>query len=222
MRSIHLVTGSVVYSFGGAPLGDGAAPEAALTLAPSGVLYGTTASGGSEAGSQGGGGTLYDLTVGKKGATSYASLFAFPFNPSNSQFYDGAEPEGTLAIDKDGNIYGTAYLGGTYSSSYGYGAGVVFKYASSGLTVLHAFTGGRDGASPSAGLTLKDDTLYGTTEYGGNDGAACPTQAGCGTMFQSSTSGSHYKVLHRFLGLTVRTPVAVASRSSARRSTAAR
>jgi len=48
------------------------------------------------------------------------------------------------------------------------------------LTVLHSFSGGGDGDSPSAGLTMdKAGNLYGTTEYGA---------AGNGTVFKLSLS----------------------------------
>jgi hypothetical protein len=50
------------------------------------------------------------------------------------------------------------------------------------LTVLHSFTGGRDGASPLAGLTTDEGgNLYGTTNKGG---------AGYGTVFKLGHSGS--------------------------------
>src|SRR5450759_2695040 len=50
------------------------------------------------------------------------------------------------------------------------------------FSVLHSFTGGQDGANPSAGLTM-DGTgnLYGTTYDGGN---------GYGTAFKLRYSGS--------------------------------
>ncbi len=50
------------------------------------------------------------------------------------------------------------------------------------LTVLHSFTGARDGANPAAGLTMDaTGNLYGTTENGG---------AGYGTVFKLSHSNS--------------------------------
>jgi uncharacterized repeat protein (TIGR03803 family) len=50
------------------------------------------------------------------------------------------------------------------------------------LTVLHSFTGGRDGANPAAGLTMDaGGNLYGTTKNGG---------AGYGTVFKLSHSNS--------------------------------
>jgi hypothetical protein len=49
-------------------------------------------------------------------------------------------------------------------------------------TVLHSFTGGSDGSSPVAGLTMDDSgNFYGTAEVGG---AACYTRYTCGVVFK--------------------------------------
>lgn len=69
------------------------------------------------------------------------------------------------------------------------------------FSVLHAFTGGADGANPGAGLTI--DTggrLYGTTEQGGNASEGCaPT---CGTVFRIARSGAGWYLspLYEFHG----------------------
>jgi len=64
------------------------------------------------------------------------------------------------------------------------------------FTVLHAFTGSPDGASPEAAL-LRDKAgdLYGTTFYGGD--ITC--NQGCGTIFKIDTRGKE-TVLYRFRG----------------------
>jgi uncharacterized repeat protein (TIGR03803 family) len=49
-------------------------------------------------------------------------------------------------------------------------------------TVLHAFTGGKDGASPAAGLVWSGGNLYGTTAYGGEYGG--------GTLFVTYANGN--------------------------------
>lgn len=57
------------------------------------------------------------------------------------------------------------------------------------VTVLHAFTGGMDGAYPEAGL-IQDEAgnLYGTTYEGGGTGCHDPIIGldgyGCGTVFK--------------------------------------
>ena len=53
------------------------------------------------------------------------------------------------------------------------------------FTVIHNFTGGQDGASPNAGLTIDAaGNLYGTTENGG--------RAGFGTVFKLEHKGSSW------------------------------
>jgi uncharacterized repeat protein (TIGR03803 family) len=64
------------------------------------------------------------------------------------------------------------------------------------LTILHNFTGGRDGANPMAGLTLNAaGGLYGTTIAGGANGL--------GTVFQLVRSGDTWELhsLYAFNGL---------------------
>ncbi len=57
------------------------------------------------------------------------------------------------------------------------------------LTVLHNFTGGADGASPYAGLTIDAaGNLYGTANSGGYTGGYCGS--GCGTVFKLTHHGS--------------------------------
>lgn len=100
---------------------------------------------------------------------------------------DGGQPIAGLVADKAGNLYGTAYYGGTA------GYGVVFKLDTHGAeTVLHNFTGTPDGAYPYAGLIRgANGNLYGTTRYGG--------KFGWGTVFRVNASGKE-KVLYNFSG----------------------
>jgi len=114
---------------------------------------------------------------------------------------DGLWPGGTLVIDADGNLYGTAYQGGTYTSvpdCGAYGCGIVFELARNpggGHTekVLHSFSG-TDGCFPLAGLTMDAaGNLYGTAGGCG--------QYGGGTAFELSPNaagGWTRKVLHHF------------------------
>src|SRR5229473_950007 len=77
---------------------------------------------------------------------------------------DGALPRASLIHATDGNFYGTTFSGGATSS------GTVFKMTPGGtVTVLHAFTGGTDGALPFAALIqATDGNFYGTTNGGGS------------------------------------------------------
>ena len=60
------------------------------------------------------------------------------------------------------------------------------------FSVIHQFSGGQDGASPDAGLTMDAaGSLYGTASSGGDTGGNCATdQGGCGTVFKLAHKGS--------------------------------
>ena len=66
---------------------------------------------------------------------------------------------------------------------------ISMSYAQS-FTVIHNFTGGPDGGTPLAGLTIdRAGNLYGTTVYGGNNQDHC-FGIGCGTVFKLARRGS--------------------------------
>jgi uncharacterized repeat protein (TIGR03803 family) len=70
------------------------------------------------------------------------------------------------------------------------------------FTVLHTFTGGNDGALPSAGVTLDAaGNVYGTASAGGSPGGNCGAQ-GCGTVFRLKRTGSAWVLnpLYTFTG----------------------
>ena len=70
------------------------------------------------------------------------------------------------------------------------------------FTVIHAFSGGVDGATPYAGLTMDQAAnLYGTASGGGNTGGNCG-RVGCGTVFKLKHVGSGWVLesLYTFLG----------------------
>ena len=75
---------------------------------------------------------------------------------------------------------------------------------SSNFTVIHTFTGGKDGSYPYAGLVIDEKgNLYGTANQGGNEYGSCPpANDGCGTVFQMahSKSGWSFRPLYLFLG----------------------
>jgi uncharacterized repeat protein (TIGR03803 family) len=112
---------------------------------------------------------------------------------------DGADPRAAL-IDVNGTLYGTTFQGGG-SACYKYqGCGTVFSVTPSGHeTVLHAFTGGSDGAGPRAALIDVNGALYGTTFHGGDSKCRNYTGVGCGTVFSITPSGAE-NVLHTFTG----------------------
>lgn len=176
---------TVLHSFTGGS--DGAAPAEALIQDQTGNLYGITGSGGPS-----GWGTVFKLDT----AGNESILYGF------SGGTDGGGPSGPLIRDKDGNLYGVTDFGGNLSycrqGEYN-GCGVVFKLDTTGKeTVLHAFTGGSDGAFP-AGRLVRDDTgnLYGATSFGGSL-TAC-YGGGCGTVFKVDPNGKE-TVLYAFPG----------------------
>ena len=131
---------TTLHPFGGS--GDGAHPQADLTLDPTGtILYGTTAYGGSSTGSSGCG-TVF--TISTSGA-AFQTLHTFSCS-------DGAYPTGTLILDSLGNVYGTTAYGGSSQ------AGNVFELTPPpqgstqwSLSQLYVFAGGADGANRSRG-----------------------------------------------------------------------
>jgi len=72
------------------------------------------------------------------------------------------------------------------------------------FTVLHEFTGGQDGDTPSSGLTLdRGGNVYGTTTFGANQSCL----GGCGTVFRVSRAGT-FSTLYRFHGSDGDAPLA--------------
>ncbi len=149
---------TVLYSFGINGLSDGGYPWAGLIFDAAGNLYGTTFYGGTY-----NRGTVFELTPMSGGGWTETVLHSF--NPNNGT--DGFNPYAGLIFDAAGNLYGTAYYGGSY------GGGTVFELtpaAGGGWTetVLRSFGNGTDGFWPYAGLIFDHaGNLYGTTEYGG-------------------------------------------------------
>ncbi|HEY6764246.1 MAG TPA: choice-of-anchor tandem repeat GloVer-containing protein, partial [Candidatus Sulfotelmatobacter sp.] len=154
----------VLYSFSGA---DGAFPYSGATFDALGNLYGETYS-GLGAGSRG---TVFRLSPTSSGPWTETILHGFSGD-------DVSYPGGGLVFDKAGNLYGTTQ-GTASSSNCPPSCGSAFELSpnSDGTwteTILHAFTGGVDGAAPYAGLVLDGSgNLRGTTIAGGayNKGA---------------------------------------------------
>jgi uncharacterized repeat protein (TIGR03803 family) len=161
-------TVSVVYQFTGGQ--DGATPYAGLVLDEKGNLYGTTYSGGGSTAcfaplyEQSGCGTVFELTANTRGGWNRRVIQRFSGGVS------GANPVAGLTLDSAGNLYGTTSAGGAY------GHGNVFELTPNPdgtwtPHALHQFTGGKDGASPVAGLIFDSaGNLYGTTANGGAHG----------------------------------------------------
>ncbi|MGA2373632.1 MAG: choice-of-anchor tandem repeat GloVer-containing protein [Candidatus Korobacteraceae bacterium] len=121
------------------------------------------------------------------GTTGQAQTFSVLYNFTGGA--DGGRPYAGVTLDRSGNLYGTAWLGGNQSCNLGgdNGCGTVFKVSRRGtgwtFDLLYSFSGGADGWWPLAPVTVgSDGTVFGTTNYGGSTG--CFAGEGCGTVFQ--------------------------------------
>lgn len=121
-------------------------------------------------------------------------IYEFPDVP------DGAEPNGPVVADADGDLYGSTLFGG--STSCNFDCGLIFKLVKGPAgyieDVLHSFTGNPDGSAPIGNLILdRSGALYGVTGGGGNRE---PGFAGAGTVYKltPSTSGYGETILYTF------------------------
>jgi uncharacterized repeat protein (TIGR03803 family) len=198
---------TVLYSFTGGS--DGCRPQAALIVDQAGNLYSTTTACGAYPSL----GTLFELD-------SFGNVAVLHSFTCSDGFGPGGPP---LAKDTAGNLYGTT----PGNLNNGCGFGTVFKLDTLGnYIVLHSFTGGSDGGSPSGVIMDAAGNLYGATsgtifriDISGNFTVLCGgcgggpllrDQAGnlygttafggasnAGTVFKFDTSGN-YTVLHSF------------------------
>ncbi len=91
-----------------------------------------------------------------------------------------------MVLGRDGNFYGTAYVGGPSSK------GTVFKITPAGVySVLDSFADPSAGSNPRAMVLAGDGNFYGTTEKGG--------AAGAGTIFRITPAGV-LTTIHSFDG----------------------
>lgn len=154
---------TVLYAFRGG--NDGRYPYAGVIEDKAGNLYGTAYVGGASDN-----GVVFKLAP--DGTETVLHSFA-----GGS---DGRNPYAGVIADNAGNLYGTTQYGGARDN------GTVFKIAPDGTeTVLHSFSGRRDGRYPQAGLIADEaDNLYGTTQYGGPGRCNPLLPAGCGVVFE--------------------------------------
>jgi uncharacterized repeat protein (TIGR03803 family) len=151
-----------------------------LAQGANGLLYGTTAYGGTTG--QGaymntGVGTLFALAT---NAMDYAVIYNFSTTGG-----DGQSPVGGLILGRDGSFYGVTQAGGPA------GQGSVFRINAdgAGYHILYGFgLDPIDGYNPKTGLMQgADGMLYGTTFQGGYAGGT-----GDGIIFKVNPDGSDY------------------------------
>jgi uncharacterized repeat protein (TIGR03803 family) len=174
---------NVPYSFTGYP-SDGSEPGYGdLIWDQRGNIYNTTTSGGPSDF-----GTVYQL---KKSGNIWAEMPIHSFSGP-----DGEQPQGSVILDQNGNLFGTTFGGGLY------GYGTLFKLTytpESGWveTVLYSFNYD-DEAYPYSGLISDSNgNLYGTSSgngvgHGGNGG----------TVFELTPAGDTWilTLLYTFSG----------------------
>jgi len=157
---------SVFYNFAGGAAGE--QPRSELMIDKDGNFYGTTSAGGD-----------YGYGTGFKLSPSGTESVLYSFKGHGSG--DGAEPQSGVIADRQGNLYGTT----TNDGGTPRGPGIVYKLAPDGTeTVLHAFTGGKDGTHVATSLVADGvGNLYGAAEDGGYAKRRCYPY-GCGTIFR--------------------------------------
>jgi uncharacterized repeat protein (TIGR03803 family) len=185
-----------LYAFTGGT--DGAIPYGGLSFDSKGDLVGSAAfKGGSSASCEYGCGSLFHLTPHPTG-WRFSRIYEFNFK-------NGAVPHSRLTSDSANNLYGTTDEGGSK------GEGIVFELSptTTGIwkeAILHAFTGGSDGANctavgPEGPLLFNaSGSIFGSAPCGGTGG---------GTVYEltPATGGSWtFNLVFSFPGLASGTP----------------
>jgi uncharacterized repeat protein (TIGR03803 family) len=162
------------FNFGGSEVPH--QPLGGLIEGLDGSLYGTTEQGGLS-----NKGTIFKINKDGTGATVLKSL--------GLVIGGGEQPNGTLLQAMDGQLYGTAALGGVD----GFGAVIRISTNGTNFGIIHSFTGS-EGQEPRAGLTESPNgILLGTTRVGGG--------ADSGVVLRVTTNGNH-ATLHSFTGFS--------------------
>jgi len=138
---------------------DGALPSVELVVSDN-TLFGATFTGGS-----GGAGTVFAMGIDGVGFTNLYQFTASSYSGLVANFTnrDGASPVNYLRLAGD-TLYGCANNGGVL------GGGTVFAVKTNGAAFinLHSLNGVNEGASPSGGLALLGNTLFGAASIGGS------------------------------------------------------
>lgn len=136
---------------------EGYNPSGDLLFDKQGNLYGTTSSGGEDHA-----GAAYVLSKDAQGKWKINVLHSFDADKG-----DGTAPLSGLALSPQGDLYGTTSTGGAYNK------GTVYRLSRGPKgwreTILHSFSGGKDGNGPVAGIFVEPSgSLLGSTYYGGS------------------------------------------------------
>ena len=186
-------TNTILYAFKQPP-SDGVIPAARVIFGPDGALYGTTYEGGAYFT-----GTVFRLAPPSHPCTGTScpwteTIYNFP-----ADYTSGYGSDAEVAFDRNGNLFGTTYLGGAGScDQIPEGCGVVFEIAAPVLqwqqSVVYDFTQ-QTGFNPNSGVLINDDgTIYGAAAGGGT--------VDRGVVYKLSSSGGSWtqSVLYSFTG----------------------
>ncbi len=133
------------------------------------------------------------MSVGIVASSADAATFQTLHSFGNGS--DGANPDGKLAMDSAGILYGVTAVGGAFSGGTVYSLDPVSR----ALTTLYSFTNGADGGHPQTGITLDaKGNLYGVAATGGS---TVNCSQGCGTVFRLNVASKKLTTLHTFTGL---------------------
>jgi len=166
------VTGLHIFTGGS----DGAGPAAPVTADQKGNLFGTTWNGGLQSCDGGAGcGTIFKETAPSTSGGKWIFTRLYEFTGGN----DGCCNSSTLAIDREGRLYGV--------TNGGLPGGSVFQLTPRGskstLRLLYTFSNKADGDFPFTPLVIdKSGALYSASFYWGLPG--CLYNDGCGTVVQ--------------------------------------
>jgi uncharacterized repeat protein (TIGR03803 family) len=177
-------TETTLYNFcSAATCADGSSPQGGLIQDAAGNLYSTTVFGGANPNislSGGyGGGTVFKLTSPASSGGSWTETVLYNFCAATN-CTDGFSPYDALIQDAAGNLYGTAYVGGTY------GDGTAFK-----LILIQTPT---VTVTPSPSSITTSQALNVGITVGGVNGDPAPT----GTV--TLTSGSYASAVTTLTG----------------------
>jgi uncharacterized repeat protein (TIGR03803 family) len=164
-------------------------PQGELMFGQDGYIYGTQYGGG-----QYNEGVVFRIA---KNGSGYQVLYNFKGVNQPGGSTDGAQPEGRLAQDPDGTIYGTTTIGGSPPSGYGTAWSLKFNGSTWDYKQLYIF--GSPGNLPHNGLILAaDGNLYGTGAGGGDFQNGVIYR-----LVRPATQGGQwtYQLLHSFKGI---------------------
>ncbi|MBZ5572433.1 MAG: hypothetical protein LAO09_11220 [Acidobacteriia bacterium] len=188
-------TGKIIHAFNGT---DGSHPIGGLVFDSDGNLYGATSQGGPDDAE---GGVIFQLTPTQDGSWKETTIYFFYGGVCNGP----ESPNGDMAFDQAGNLYGTTRDGSAIPRTCG--AGTVFRlsppqhggyWTAAYLYSFCSIDSCSDGAYPQAGLILDTaKNIYGTTSSGGD--VTCRPVSGCGVVFKLDV-GAHETVLYTFKG----------------------